>query len=230
MSLALPTFQNNGCLCLFDGGQAVVNLTPVEWQTRVGMASGVGEFHFDCPVVTRGVKGVAPERSRLYSYDVCMHGDVMSSSSVASQIPPLWRDKLRHGVFYTWKSMKRGDVHFVTIWSSVRLDPCARWGHVENLRLPTCPLLSKLPEVGVIGNVIYKGGRRAGRVRRGTVIAPKWMKGVRLSNFCADEVGGRCKVLVPNAQRVWFVHVEKIVDSDHMQDCAYDVVVGYTNK
>jgi hypothetical protein len=232
MSVVIPTYQKNGSLYTCKHNKEVVSMKPLPWRKNVLLAGDVGYFHFDCPYVTpvdHTMTNLPPPGSGLYSFDVCMYGDVSNERCVASQIPPQWLEKLTHRIFYSWKSMSQWDVHFVTLWSNICLDPKVRWKHVEgDLQLPTIKNLEEYPEMCIHGSILYKDNRRIGRARRATVIVPKNMKGVVLHNYCALDVLSRYNLMIPSYGG--FMGIQKINDSEHMLDCAYDVVLAYLNK
>lgn len=242
MSVVVRTFQRGGSLYLCMGGKKdveIVSLRPAKWRHKLLMAHDVGRFHFDAPSVTpvdHCVERLPPPGTRLYSTEVCMYGDLRNEKHVTRQLPPCWleNENFKHKVFYTWRSMSRWDVHFVTIWSDVYFDPRERWKHVESLVLPGCRSLDDSAGMHVCNRVLYQNNRRVGGAKRSVVIAPKHLRGGRLRNFCAFEMLCRYRDSLPIVSATLcshgFVKVQKIPDSDHMSDCAYDVVLAYLNK
>ena len=239
MSVVVRTYQKDNSLYLCMGNAEIVSLRPPQWRPKLLMAHDVGLFHFDAPSVTpvnHCVEKLPPPGTRLYSTEVCMYGDLTNEKHVTRQFPPEWlaNPNFKHKVFYTWRSMNRWDVHFVTIWSDIHFDPALRWKHLEGIRFPTCRSLDDDSGMHVYNRVLYQNNRRVGGAKRSIVIAPREFKGGKLRNFCAFEMLCRYRDHIPIVSATLcshgFVRIRKITDSDHMNDCAYDVVLAYLNK
>jgi len=219
--MLIHAYQNKRSL-VTSNEEMVVNMQPPKWRNSILTSIHVGTFHFDTPMTNTGTP--------LFSVDVIMIGDMMNSKNVWSQIPLLWKKRLQgHDVIVSWKSMNKLKlVHFVTLWTTQQLDPRTRW-HVKPAPSNTIKLLNECPDMNISADRLFRHGRVVGDVVRSVVVVPKMLKLALACNWCASEMLSKFSDLIPHTAAS-YIHVKKIKDSEHMMDCAYDVVFAYINK
>ncbi len=220
------------------------------WNTKILISTGIGRSPFEAPQVVPNLSNTlgnlpAPG-THLWANEICMVGDMFNEANVVSQLPPGWVFSTPQKCVLSWNTMRSNKyIHFVTIWTSYPTNPRVRWKHLVGMALPRTYDMNACPNIAVDdssndgggGTLLRKNGRIIGQVVRKVVVVPKYMKQCendrQIQRYCASQILGASKhhkeeIRVNNYDI--YVKATYISGSSHMQDCAYDVVVGYQIK